>query len=510
MLQETGVEHLDVVVVGAGLSGIGAAAQLRRRRPADTVAVLESRNAIGGTWDLFRYPGVRSDSDMFTLGYASRPWLGEKAIAAGADIRDYVVDAAREEGVEPLIRLRHRVLSAEWRSDRARWTLTVLQRDPAALGEWRDGEPDGTTTTITCSFLFICSGYYRYDQGYSPDIPGLPEFAGTVVHPQHWPADLDVDGKRVVVIGSGATAVTLVPALAQAGAHVAMLQRSPSWVAAVPSRDRVVDRWRAALPATTAYRLARAKHVLTSLALYQYARRRPERMKSVLLKAAAAKLPTGYDVGTHFTPSYDPWDQRLCAVPSGDLFRAISSGMAEVVTDRIDRVEEHGIALASGSRLDADVVVTATGLNLLAFGGIALSVDRRPVEPGRTLAYKGMMLDGVPNLAFTVGYTNASWTLKADLVARYVVRLLDRMQRRGERVVTPSAAAGGEEGSPLIGFSSGYVRRGIDQLPRQGARTPWRVHQNYLRDLALFRLGRLGRGVRFSSATRPVAVPVGR
>jgi monooxygenase len=480
-------EHVDVVVVGAGLSGVGAAATLLRRVPDRSIAVLESRDTIGGTWDLFRYPGVRSDSDMYTLGYAAHPWGGEKAIADGADIREYVLRTAAETGVRERVRFRQRVVAASWHSATARWELTVLHRGPAATGEWRDGEA-GTTTTLTCSFLFACTGYYRYDEGFSPDITGLEEFEGPVVHPQHWPADLDPAGKRFVVIGSGATAVTLVPALAKRGAHATMLQRSPTYVAAVPSRDRLALRLRGRLPAGLAYRVVRAKHVLGSVLLYQYARRRPAAMKAVLRRAAKAKLPATFDVDTHFAPRYDPWDQRLCAVPGGDLFRAISAGDADVVTDRIDRVDERGVRLVSGGRVDADVIVTATGLNVLMLGGMRLDVDGQPVDPGASIAYKGMMLSGVPNLAYTIGYTNSSWTLRADLVADAVAGLLGRMRRRGTPVVVPHAPDGEARTAPVIDLAAGYIRRGMHLMPRQGRRAPWTVHQNYLRDVLLFRL----------------------
>ncbi|GAA4739677.1 NAD(P)/FAD-dependent oxidoreductase [Amnibacterium soli] len=492
-------EHLDVVVVGAGLSGIGAAATLLRRTPERSIAVLESRDVIGGTWDLFRYPGVRSDSDMYTLGYAARPWGGEKSIADGDDIRQYVLRTAEETGVRDRVRLRQRVVAASWHSDRSLWELTVLHRDPAATGEWRADE-QGTTTTITCSFLFACTGYYRYDEGYSPALPGVEAFEGPVVHPQHWPADLDAAGKRFVIIGSGATAVTLVPALAKRGAHATMLQRSPTYVAAVPSRDRLALKLKGKLPPRLAYRVVRTKHILGSIVLYQYARRRPAAMKAVLRNAAKAKLPASFDVDTHFSPRYDPWDQRLCAVPGGDLFRAITAGDADVVTDRIERIEPHGVRLASGGSLDADVLVTATGLNVLVLGGMRIDVDGRPIDPGKTLAYKGMMLTGVPNLAYTIGYTNSSWTLRADLIANAVASMLIRMRRRGEAVAVASAPT--EEGptAPVIDLAAGYIQRGLAQLPRQGHRSPWRVHQNYVRDLLLFRFDARHKALRFVPA----------
>ncbi|GAA3426220.1 NAD(P)/FAD-dependent oxidoreductase [Streptosporangium nondiastaticum] len=505
-------EHVDVLVVGAGLSGIGAAAHLRRECPRKSFAILESRGAIGGTWDLFRYPGIRSDSDMFTLGYSFRPWTDARAIADGESIRSYVTDTAREYGLDRHIRFRLRVTHASWSSETARWTVTAVRTGPGEQGpgeqgpgEQGPGEGSGGQVTFTCSFLMACTGYYRYDEGHRPAFPGEDDFRGPIVHPQHWPDDLDHTGRRVVVIGSGATAVTLVPALAEKAAHVTMLQRSPTYVAAVPSRDRLADRIRRHLPARTAYRIVRWKNVLFSMAVYRLSRRRPKLMKAVLRRGAAAALPAGFDVDTHFAPSYDPWDQRLCAVPDGDLFRAVREGRADVVTDHIERLTPDGVALRSGRHLPADVVVTATGLNLLAIGGMRLSVDGRDVELPETLVYKGMMLSGVPNLSLTVGYTNASWTLKADLVAHYVCRLLRHMDAHGHRAVTPVAPdLKGRDGlAPLIDLKSGYVLRSAGLLPRQGPAAPWRLYQNYLRDVRLMRGGPVTDGVRFTGAARP-------
>ncbi|MGW1892723.1 flavin-containing monooxygenase [Streptomyces sp. NPDC002004] len=470
-------EHVDVLIVGAGLSGIGAACHLRRRQPRRTFAVLEGREAIGGTWDLFRYPGVRSDSDMHTLGYSFRPWTGAKAITDGASIRDYIRDTAREYGVDRAVRFGHRVVHADWSSDHARWTVRVHRAD------------SGETVRMTCSFLFACAGYYRYDQGYTPAFPGVDAYTGRLVHPQHWPEDLDCRGKRVVVIGSGATAVTLVPALAETAGHVTMLQRSPSYVLSLPSRDAVADALRRVLPARAAADAARWKNALLALANFQLSRRHPEFVRNLLRKGAARRLPAGYDVDTHFNPPYAPWDQRLCIVPDGDFFDAIGAGRASVVTDRIDTFTRTGLRLASGRDLDADVVVTATGLNLLALGGMALTVDGTDVDLARTVAYKGMMLSGVPNLALTIGYTNASWTLKADLVAQYVCRLLAHMDRRGYEICTPRAPEAGAPLAPLIDLTSGYVRRGVDSLPKQGTRAPWRLFQNYPRDVLMLRRG---------------------
>jgi monooxygenase len=485
------LEHVDVLIVGAGLSGIGAACHLQGRCPDKTFAILEARGAIGGTWDLFRYPGIRSDSDMYTLGYSFRPWTEARAIADGESIRNYIRDTARERDVEDKIRFHHRVVRAEWSSDDARWTVEVQRTDT--------DEP----VKISCSFLFVCSGYYRYDQGYTPAFAGAERFTGEIVHPQHWPEDLDHDGKRVVVIGSGATAVTLVPAMADRAAHVTMLQRSPSYVLSLPARDALADRLRRRLPAEVAYPIVRWKNVLLSMLSFQLSRRAPALMKKLLRKGVQAQLPAGYDVETHFAPEYAPWDQRLCFVPDGDLFKAVRGGKASIVTDQIDTFTENGIKLTSGAELEADVIVTATGLNLLAIGGMTLTVDGEDIDLGQTVAYKGMMLSGVPNFALTLGYTNASWTLKGDLVSQYVCRLLNHMDEHGYAVTTPTAP-GSCDLEPLIDLKSGYVLRSIGVMPKQGPAAPWRLYQNYPRDLLLMRHGRLDdEGMRFSRATTP-------
>ena len=481
-------EHVDVLIVGAGLSGIGAACHLRRACPDKTYAVLEARDAVGGTWDLFRYPGVRSDSDMFTLGYSFQPWTDPKAIADGASIRDYLRRTADQHDVTRHIRFRHRVVRAEWDGRQARWTVYAHRDDTA--------EP----VVLTCDFLYACTGYYRYDAGHTPHFAGQERFTGRIVHPQHWPADLDHTGRRVVVIGSGATAMTLVPALAERAAQVTMLQRSPTYVLALPSRDGLADALRRRLPPRLAYAAVRCRNVLLATANYQLSRRAPGLVKKLLRRAAARRLPNGYDVDRHFAPRYDPWDQRLCIVPDGDLFTALADGRADVVTDTVDTFTEHGIRLTSGEYLPADVIVTATGIDLLALGGMTLRVDGVDVDLPQTVAYKGMMLSGVPNFAMTLGYTNASWTLRADLVAGYVCRLLRHLDRTGAQVVTPLTPPDGPR-APLIDLTSGYVRRSIGTLPRQGHRAPWRVHQNYARELLLMRYGRLtGTGVRFTRA----------
>jgi cation diffusion facilitator CzcD-associated flavoprotein CzcO len=472
-------EHLDVLVLGAGLSGIGAAARLTQEHPHRTYAVLESRAASGGTWDLFRYPGVRSDSDMFTLGYRWRPWTGTTALADGPSILDYVRDTAREYGVDRHVRYHHRVVAAAWDSGAARWTVTAET-------------PDGPVE-LTCSFLWCCTGYYDYDQGYLPDLPGIEEYAGTVVHPQHWPEDLDHAGARVVVIGSGATAVTLVPAMAETAAHVTMLQRSPTYVVSLPREDKVAGLLGRLLPEHAAYTATRWKNILTATAFYQLSRRRPDFTRRLIRKATVAAVPA-LDVDTHFRPRYDPWDQRVCFVPDGDLFRALRHGDAEVVTDTIETFTPTGIRLASGRELEADVVVTATGLNLKPFGGIRLEVDGDEVKVAQTMAYRALMLSGVPNFAFTIGYTNASWTLKADLVADYVCRLLAHLDEHGLREVVPVRDDSLDE-VPLMDFSAGYVLRSLDQLPVQGSRAPWRLRQNYLHDVRTIRKGAIDDGV---------------
>ena len=481
-------EHVDVLVVGAGLSGIGAACHLQAERPGTSYAVLEARGAIGGTWDLFRYPGIRSDSDMFTLGYAFRPWTGAKAIADGGSIREYIRETAREHGVEERIRFHHQVLSADWSSAEARWTVTARRTDT------------GETVELTCSWLSVCSGYYRYDEGFRPEFPGEERFTGRLIHPQHWPEDFDGTGKRIVVIGSGATAVTLVPNLADDAASVTMLQRTPSYVLSLPGTDPLAELLRSRLPARVAYPVVRWKNVLTSTALFQASRRWPDRVRRLLRRLTEKQLPAGFDVDTHFNPPYDPWDQRLCLVPDGDLFRTLREGKATIVTDRIATFTETGIQLESGAHLDADVVVSATGLNLLAMGGMQLALDGEPVDVSRTVSYKGMMLSGVPNFSMVIGYTNASWTLKADLVSRYVCRLLRHMDQRGLAVATPLAPPEGAD-LPFLDLAAGYVQRSIAQLPKQGRRTPWRLHQNYLRDVRLMRRGPLeDEGITFSAA----------
>jgi cation diffusion facilitator CzcD-associated flavoprotein CzcO len=482
------VTAVDVLIVGAGLSGIGAACLLRQQRPGATFAILEARDAIGGTWDLFRYPGIRSDSDMFTLGYSFRPWDEAQAIADGPSILEYIRDTAREYGVDGAVRFGHRVVDADWDSGTARWLVTARRAD-------------GSTARFSCLWLSVCSGYYDYSAGYRPALPGEDAFEGVFVHPQQWPADLDWTGRRVVVIGSGATAVTLVPALAERAAHVTMLQRTPSYIVSLPARDPLAEKLLQVLPRRAAHAVVRWKGILLNTASYQFARRQPERMKAFVSKGIIRALPHGYDVARHFTPPYDPWDQRLCLVPDGDLFKALRAGRAEIVTDQIDTFTPGGVRLRSGRVLDADIVITATGLNVLALGGMRLRVDGAEVDLARTVAYKGMMLSGVPNFNLVIGYTNNSWTLKADLVNRYVIRLLKYLDRHGYDRATPVVPAGEPADQPFLDFQAGYVLRAVDRFPRQGRRAPWRLYQNYLRDVLLMRYGRLRDGaIQFGSS----------
>ena len=477
------MDHVDVLIVGAGLSGIGAAWHLQTLCPQHSYAIVEARDAIGGTWDLFRYPGVRSDSDMYTLGYRFKPWKQAKAIADGPSIRAYVCETARENGIDRQIRFGHRVRAAAWSSKESRWTVDIDCGDGAAPEQ------------ISCNFLYLGAGYYRYDAGYTPELPGIDSYRGRVVHPQHWSDDIDPSGKRIVVIGSGATAITLLPALAGSADHVTMLQRSPTYVAALPAEDAAALWLQRHLPPTWAYALTRWRRVLWATAIFQMCRRNPEGMKHLLLARARAALPAGFDVGKHFTPRYNPWEQRLCLAPDGDLFKAIRSGKASVVTDQIDRFTETGITLQSGQQLDADLIITATGLNLQVFGGVQLTVDGQLVDPAHTMAYKGFLFSGLPNFASCFGYTNASWTLKADLTSQFLCRLLNHMRRKGFTQCVPRNDDPAIEELPWVDFSSGYFQRALHRLPRQGSRPPWKLHQNYLRDILQLRHGTLNDNV---------------
>jgi cation diffusion facilitator CzcD-associated flavoprotein CzcO len=492
------LEHFDVLIVGAGLSGVGAACHLQAECPQKTYAILEARGSIGGTWDLFRYPGIRSDSDMYTLGYAFRPWKDAKSIADGSSILEYVRETAADNGIEQEIRFHHRVTRAHWSSAQSRWTVEAERSDT------------GEAVQLSCSFLLMCSGYYRYDEGYTPEFRGVERFGGQIVHPQRWSEDVEYAGKRVVVIGSGATAVTLVPALAEKAAHVTMLQRSPSYVVSLPGEDPLARLLRRTLPERLVYPIVRWKNVLLTMLSFQLSRRRPELAKRLVRKGVERRLPPGYDIDTHFKPTYGPWDQRMCLVPDGDLFEALCDGRASMVTDHIDEFTEHGIRLQSGDELAADLIVTATGLNLIPLGGVQVVVDGTEIDVSQTMSYKGMMLGGVPNLAVAFGYTNASWTLKADLTSAYVCRLLNHMDERGY-VSCAARVDPAMDTQPFIDFSSGYVQRAIDRFPKQGSKAPWRLYQNYALDIFSLRYGALEDGTlhfRSRDSSRAAREPV--
>jgi monooxygenase len=479
-------EHFDVLIVGAGLSGISAGYHLQTRCPSKRFVILEGRDAIGGTWDLFRYPGIRSDSDMFTLGYSFKPWTDPKVLADGPRILNYVRETAAENGIDARIRFGHRVKRLLWSTPDARWTVEA---------ERSTGEGASETVEFTCNFLFSCAGYYRYEQGYTPEFAGSADFGGQIIHPQKWPENLDYAGKRVVVIGSGATAVTLVPEMAKTAGHVTMLQRSPTYVVSRPEQDPLANRLRRYLPAHLTYHLIRWRNVLFQMFFYQMCRRRPERVKNLILGGVRMQLGPDYDIATHFTPRYNPWNQRLCLVPDGDLFKSIRDKRASVVTSEIDRFTKSGVRLKDGSELPADIVVTATGLVLQVLGGAEVHVDGRKVDYASTLTYKGMMYEGVPNLAAAFGYTNASWTLKSDLTCEYVCRLINHMDRHNYRQCMARNADPSIEALPAIDFSSGYVKRAIAQMPKQGSKRPWRLYQNYVLDIVTLRLGKVDDGV---------------
>lgn len=492
------VEHLDVLIIGAGLSGIGAACHLQKQCPGKSYAILEGRESLGGTWDLFRYPGIRSDSDMFTLGYNFKPWTDPKAIADGPSILSYIRDTAREHRVEERIRFRHRVLKADWNSDSARWNLTVQRGD--------EEEP----VRMSAQFLFMCTGYYRYDAGYTPEFAGRESFGGQIIHPQLWPESFDYGGKRIVVIGSGATAVTLVPSLTDKAAHVTMLQRSPSYVITLPQKDPISNFLRRFLPENWVYRQARARNVTMQMIFFMASKAFPGAVRKLMLKLASLQLGKNFDM-RHFSPRYKPWDERVCCVPDGDLFKALRQGKASVVTDHIERFCEKGIVLKSGQVLEADVIVTATGLDLVMFGGAELAVDGKPFDVTQSMGYRGIMLRDLPNLAAIVGYTNASWTLKADLSSEYFCRLINHLDAIGMRQCTPRQTHGQVKEEPFLNLNSGYIQRAADKMPKQGDRAPWKLYQNYALDLALLRYGKVEDGyLTFTSPKQhqATAVPV--
>lgn len=480
-------EHLDVLIVGAGLSGIGAAHHLQRTHPERSYALLDMRDELGGTWSLFTYPGIRSDSDMSTLGFSFRPWTATASLADGPEILDYLRETAEEYGIDKKIRYGKKVLSANWSTADARWTIDV------------EDTKTGERSQITTDFYLSCTGYYRYDEGFTPVFEGRDRFEGEIVHPQHWPEDLDYKGKKVIVIGSGATAVTLVPAMADDTAHITMLQRTPTWIAPIPSVDGIAVQLQKFLPTKVAASAVRWKNILRQIGIYQISRKRPQIISGFIHKQQKRMLPEGYDIAKHLTPPYNPWDQRLCAVPSGDLFRSIKQGKASIVTDHIDTFTEKGILLKSGEELEADIIITATGLNLLLLGGIPFSVDGEKVNLADQVVYKGMMLTGVPNLAFAIGYTNSSWTLKADLTGEYVGRLLTHMDETGAKQCVPIRTPGMEE-RPFLDFGAGYVLRSLAELPKQGTEQPWSLKQNYLIDLPTLKRSKVDDGVMAFSA----------
>jgi cation diffusion facilitator CzcD-associated flavoprotein CzcO len=492
---DLGVESVDVLIVGAGISGIGCAYYLQRDHPEKSYAILEARAASGGTWDLFRYPGIRSDSDLQTFGFAFKPWTGKHAMAEGPEILSYIREAASENGIDKKIRTHHRALSAAWSSDHNRWLVTVERAD------------SGERFQISARWLFAGTGYYRYDLGYTPELPGIASFTGQLIHPQQWPEDLDYAGKRVVVIGSGATAVTLIPAIAPAAGHVTMLQRSPSYIMAVPSHDAIANLMLKLFGPERGYDLARRKNIFQQTTVYKLCQRYPTRARALIRWLTARQLPVGYAVDEHFRPKYDPWDQRLCVVPDGDLFKTISAGRAEVVTDTIETFTHSGIRLSSGRELEADIVVTATGLNLLAFGGMELTVDGEPVSLKSRLAFRGLMLSGVPNFAYLVGYTNASWTLKVGLVCEHFCRMLSHMDEHGYERCVPELPYPNMTTAPLLDFSAGYVQRALDDFPKQGAYEPWRLAMSFRDDRRNLAEGPIeDRSLRFSrSSATPTA-----
>ena len=483
-------EHVDVMVIGAGISGVSAAHHLQTQCPEKSFLILEGRDSIGGTWDLFKYPGIRSDSDMYTLGFSFRPWRDPKAIADGPSIMSYLRGAVEDGGLQDKILFGRKVVKAQWSSQEARWELTVLNTQ------------NKQEETLTCGFVHMCTGYYNYEQGHRPAFPGEKNFKGPVIHPQFWPEDLNYDNKKVVVIGSGATAVTLVPAMAEKAAKVTMLQRSPTYIVSMPAENALANWARRNLPAKLAYGLTRWRNVLVNRLMFWYCRRFPEKAKKLLLKGVRAELPSGFDIEKHLTPHYNVWDQRVCLAPDGDFFTALRAGKADIVTDRIESFTKRGVKVASGAEIEADIIVSATGLDLQFFGGVDIHVDNKVVLAKDTMTYKGMMFSGVPNFALSSGYTNASWTLKCDLTSAYVCRLLNHMDRKGYTQARPELDWANMEVAPLLDFTSGYVVRKLDELPKQGTVTPWRLHQNYLLDIMMLRMGRVTDGMAFSGTQK--------
>ena len=474
-------EKFDVLIVGAGLSGIGAACHLKRECPNKSFVILEGRDAMGGTWDLFRYPGIRSDSDMFTLGYNFKPWTNPKSIADGPSIRAYIHEAAREYDVNRHIRFGHKVLKASWSTPKATWTIEATNKA---------GEP----ITIEANFVISCTGYYNYEAGYTPDFKGRERFKGQIIHPQFWPENLDYSNKKVVIIGSGATAVTLLPSMTDKAAHVTMLQRSPSYVISVPQEDIISNQLRKFLPEKIVYHMARVRNVGLSFGLYRYSRAKPAVMRRFLLSQVRRQLGQDFDM-SHFSPQYNPWYERLCAVPDGDLFKALRSGKGSVVTDHIDTFTEDGILLKSGKTLEADIIITATGLDIKLLGGVQLEKDGQAFDVTQKMIYKGAMLEDLPNAAMVFGYTNSSWTLKADIISEYVCQVLKHMDKTGKKYCVAVNSDVSVEKTPFLDMHSGYIQRAVGKIPRQGSKSPWRVNQNYPLDLALSKIHKLNDGV---------------
>ncbi len=472
------VEYVDALIVGAGISGIGAAVHMQKMCPGKTFAIMERRHNFGGTWDLFRYPGIRSDSDMYTLGFRFKPWTARKAIADAPSIMGYLKETIEEYGLGKHIRYDSQVKKASWSSEEALWTVEI--------------QSGKKTVTMTCSMLFMCSGYYNYDQGYTPDFPNKDAFKGTIVHPQHWPEKLDYKGKKVIVIGSGATAVTLVPAMADTGAgHVTMLQRTPTYMVSRPAEDAFALGLRKVLPAKLAYAITRWRNVLMQQFMFKLLRKRPEKSAERLISMVRDLLPPGFDVEKHFTPPYNPWDQRLCLVPDSDFFKALSDGRASIETDHIDRFTEKGILLKSGKELEADIIVTATGLNMQMLAGLEAYVDGERFNVGERILYKGAMFNDVPNLLMWFGYTNASWTLKADLTSEYACRLINHLDATGTKIAVPRLKGQKVELEPFVDFSSGYFQRAAASLPKQATSAPWKLNQDYAKDIKNLRYGPL-------------------
>ena len=470
------IEHLDVLIIGAGLSGIGAAVHLQKNSPKKSYAILEGRDAIGGTWDLFRYPGIRSDSDMYTLGYNFKPWTDAKGIAEGKDIREYICEAAKENNIEKNIRFGHKVISSNWSSSEAKWTVDI------------DDTKTGERKKISANFLLCCTGYYNYDQGYQPEFPGSENFKGDIIHPQKWDENYDYSGKKVVVIGSGATAVTLVPAMTDKAAHVTMLQRSPSYVMALPQDDPMVNGLRKFLPEKWVYRITRGRNISFSWLMYNYCKAFPNASRNLIQKLVKKQVGEDFDM-KHFTPKYNPWDERLCAVPDGDLFTTLKEKKASIVTDHIDHFTETGIKLKSGEELDADIIITATGLDVKLFGKMQVNIDNVPFPVHEKMVYRGLMLEDLPNAGMVFGYTNASWTLKADLITEWMCRLLNHMDKNNQSIVIPRNLDSSVEHRPFVDMESGYVQRALTAAPKQGSKLPWKLYQNYALDLVSLRLG---------------------